>query len=159
MKDCRPGCFGPGIYDNCSLSLCATYALDNRGRTKRAFIQILCNVGRVLRPCPTVSNLERVRNVGLSDTCQCSRSLAGTKIFMRLQVLTSSIVMGWLLAVTTLGQWSSLGYVKGTIGGAYAATSMLLLKADCYLVSAFYALTFGLLGLIPVPRASRKRKL
>ncbi|KIM39878.1 hypothetical protein M413DRAFT_74122 [Hebeloma cylindrosporum] len=57
-------------------------------------------------------------------------------------VLTGSIVMGWLLAVTTLGQWSSLGYVRGTIG-----------------VSAFYALTFGLLGLIPVPRASRKRKL
>jgi len=26
----------------------------------------------------------------------------------------------------------------------------------CYVVSAFYALTFGLLGLIPVPRASRK---
>ncbi|KAH9481733.1 hypothetical protein JR316_0006260 [Psilocybe cubensis] len=55
-------------------------------------------------------------------------------------VLTGSIVVGWLLAVSTLGQWSPMGYVKGTIG-----------------VSAFYALTFGLLGLIPVPKASRKR--
>jgi len=53
-------------------------------------------------------------------------------------LLTASIVIGWLLAVSTLGQWSPLGYVKGTIG-----------------VSAFYALTFGLLGLIPVPRVSR----
>ena len=50
---------------------------------------------------------------------------------MRLQVLTGSIVMGWLLAVTTLGQWSSLGYVKGTIGGAYAEISMLSLKVNC----------------------------
>jgi hypothetical protein len=49
---------------------------------------------------------------------------------MRLQVLTGSIVMGWLLAVTTLGQWSSLGYVRSTIGGAYAATSMLSLKLN-----------------------------
>ncbi|PPQ85387.1 hypothetical protein CVT25_006418 [Psilocybe cyanescens] len=57
-------------------------------------------------------------------------------------VLTGSIVVGWLLAVSTLGQWSALGYVKGTIG-----------------VSAFYALTFGLLGLIPVPKVSRKRRL
>ncbi|KAF8972129.1 hypothetical protein BDZ97DRAFT_1650461 [Flammula alnicola] len=56
-------------------------------------------------------------------------------------VLTGSIVFGWLLAVSTLGQWSPLGYVKGTIG-----------------VSAFYALTFGLLGLIPVPRISRQKR-
>ncbi|KAF8910618.1 hypothetical protein CPB84DRAFT_1764148 [Gymnopilus junonius] len=40
---------------------------------------------------------------------------------------------GWLLAVGTLGQWSPL-------------------------VSAFYALTFGLLGLIPVPRVTGRRK-
>ncbi|KJA26274.1 hypothetical protein HYPSUDRAFT_36552 [Hypholoma sublateritium FD-334 SS-4] len=54
--------------------------------------------------------------------------------------LTGSIVVGWLLAVSTLGQWSSLGYVRSTIG-----------------VSAFYALTFGLLGLIPVPRNNRAK--
>ncbi|KDR76188.1 hypothetical protein GALMADRAFT_247417 [Galerina marginata CBS 339.88] len=56
-------------------------------------------------------------------------------------VLTGSIVIGWLLAVSTLGQWSSLGYLKGTIG-----------------VSALYAMTFGLLGLIPVPRVTSSRK-
>ncbi|KAF8149967.1 hypothetical protein B0H34DRAFT_666562 [Crassisporium funariophilum] len=56
--------------------------------------------------------------------------------------LTGSIVIGWLLAVSTLGQWSSLGYVKGTIG-----------------VSAFYALTFGLLGLIPVPRIGSRKTM
>jgi len=54
--------------------------------------------------------------------------------------LTSSIVIGWLLAVSTLGQWSSLGYVKGVIG-----------------VSAFYALTFGLLGLVPARRVYSRR--
>jgi len=47
---------------------------------------------------------------------------------IHLQVLTGSIVMGWLLAVTTLGQWSSLGYVRGTIGGVCAATFMLFLN-------------------------------
>ncbi|KAJ3506640.1 hypothetical protein NLJ89_g6757 [Agrocybe chaxingu] len=57
-------------------------------------------------------------------------------------LLTSSIVVGWLLAVGTLGHWSRSGYVKGTIG-----------------VSAFYALTFGLLGLVPVPKARQKTKL
>lgn len=57
-------------------------------------------------------------------------------------LLTASIVFGWLLTVITLGQWSSLGYVKGVIG-----------------VSAVYALTFGLLGLVPVPKpAGVKRK-
>ncbi|PPQ95249.1 hypothetical protein CVT26_014940 [Gymnopilus dilepis] len=56
-------------------------------------------------------------------------------------LLTGSIVIGWLLAVSTLGQWSPIGYVKGTIG-----------------VSAFYALTFGLLGLIPVPRITSRSK-
>jgi len=56
-------------------------------------------------------------------------------------VLTISIVVGWLLSVSTLGQWSHLGFVKGSVG-----------------VSAFYALTFGVLGLIPVPKASRKPK-
>ncbi|PPQ66559.1 hypothetical protein CVT24_007124 [Panaeolus cyanescens] len=57
-------------------------------------------------------------------------------------VLTGSIVFGWLLSVSTMGQFSNLGYIKGTIG-----------------VSAFYALTFGILGLIPVPRVTRKTKI
>ncbi|KAF9048734.1 hypothetical protein BJ165DRAFT_1526153 [Panaeolus papilionaceus] len=57
-------------------------------------------------------------------------------------ILTGSIVFGWLLSVSTMGQFSNLGYIKGTIG-----------------VSAFYALTFGILGLIPVPRVTRKTKL
>jgi len=55
--------------------------------------------------------------------------------------LTSSIVIGWLIAVSTLGQWSSLGYVKGVIG-----------------VSAFYALTFGLLGLVPTKKVSSPKE-
>ncbi|KAF8808717.1 hypothetical protein BYT27DRAFT_7096144 [Phlegmacium glaucopus] len=55
--------------------------------------------------------------------------------------LTSSIVIGWLVAVSTLGQWSSLGYVNGIIG-----------------VSAFYALTFGLLGLVPTRRIASSKK-
>ncbi|KAF5341870.1 hypothetical protein D9611_001865 [Ephemerocybe angulata] len=53
--------------------------------------------------------------------------------------LTGSIVVGWLLAVATLGQWSSLGYIQSVIG-----------------VTGVYALTVGLLGLIPVPKTKHK---
>jgi len=63
-----------------------------------------------------------------------SRALRGL-----IPILTISIVVGWLVSVSTLGHWSHLGYVKGSVG-----------------VSAFYALTFGVLGLIPVPKTSRK---
>jgi hypothetical protein len=31
------------------------------------------------------------------------------------KILTASIVMGWSLAVFTLGHWTSLGYVGGVI--------------------------------------------
>jgi len=51
-------------------------------------------------------------------------------------ILTASIVMGWSLAVFTLGHWTSLGYV----GGVIATTGL-------------YALAFGILGLLPVPKA------
>jgi len=54
-------------------------------------------------------------------------------------ILSYSIVVGWLLSVFALGNWSSFGYVKGSIG-----------------VSAFYALIFGLMGLIPAPKVNRK---
>ncbi|KAJ7127007.1 hypothetical protein C8R44DRAFT_780168 [Mycena epipterygia] len=50
-------------------------------------------------------------------------------------ILTFSIVTGWLAMTATLGQWTSLGYTKAVVG-----------------TSALYALTFGLLGLIPAPR-------
>jgi len=55
-------------------------------------------------------------------------------------LLTGSIAIGWVLSVGALGHWSAVGYLKGTIG-----------------VSAFYALTFSLLGLLPVPRPSRRK--
>ncbi|KAF8227310.1 hypothetical protein L208DRAFT_1424844 [Tricholoma matsutake] len=54
-------------------------------------------------------------------------------------VLTLTIVVGWLLFVLTLGQWSNLGYGKGVIG-----------------VCAVYALIFGVLGLLPVPKLKRR---
>ncbi|KAJ3515265.1 hypothetical protein NMY22_g14494 [Coprinellus aureogranulatus] len=53
--------------------------------------------------------------------------------------MTGSIVLGWLVAVGTLGQWSRLGYLQSVIG-----------------VTGVYALTMGLLGLIPVPKTKRK---
>ncbi|EAU85419.2 hypothetical protein CC1G_07113 [Coprinopsis cinerea okayama7 len=55
--------------------------------------------------------------------------------------LTTTIVLGWLVALIVFGQWSSLGYIKGFIG-----------------VSAAYALTFGLLGLLPAPKAKPKTR-
>lgn len=53
--------------------------------------------------------------------------------------MTGSIAFGWLVAVATLGQYSNLGYIKSVIG-----------------VTGVYALTFGILGLIPVPIAKHK---
>ncbi|TFK40347.1 hypothetical protein BDQ12DRAFT_680790 [Crucibulum laeve] len=55
-------------------------------------------------------------------------------------VLTASIVIGWLLGVLTLGQWSNLGYIRGIVG-----------------VSSVYALTFGLLGLLPIPKTGKRK--
>lgn len=73
-----------------------------------------------------------------------------------------SIVVGWLLGLLTLGQWSDLGYVKGIVGGEYyliftrpGRSSKLLLLLT---VSGIYALGFGLLGLLPVPKPGRKVK-
>ncbi|KAJ7903551.1 hypothetical protein B0H14DRAFT_2665357 [Mycena olivaceomarginata] len=56
-------------------------------------------------------------------------------------ILTFSIVTGWLSMTVTLGQWTSLGYGKAVVG-----------------TSAIYALTFGLLGLIPAPRIRAARR-
>ncbi|KAJ7170673.1 hypothetical protein C8R43DRAFT_980411 [Mycena crocata] len=55
-------------------------------------------------------------------------------------ILTFSIVTGWLGLTVTLGQWTSLGYAKAVVG-----------------TSAIYALTFGLLGLVPAPRIRAQR--
>jgi len=51
-------------------------------------------------------------------------------------ILTASIVLGWSLSVFTLGHWTTLGYV----GSVIATTGL-------------YALAFGILGLLPVPKA------
>ncbi|KAJ6513280.1 hypothetical protein C8R45DRAFT_963095 [Mycena sanguinolenta] len=56
-------------------------------------------------------------------------------------ILTFSIVTGWLTMTVTLGQWTSLGYPRAIVG-----------------TSAIYALTFGLLGLIPAPRIRAARR-
>jgi len=54
--------------------------------------------------------------------------------------LTASIVLGWSLSVFTLGHWTALGYV----GGVIATTGL-------------YALGFGILGLLPVPKVRNAR--
>ncbi|KAH9949912.1 hypothetical protein B0H21DRAFT_687617 [Amylocystis lapponica] len=53
--------------------------------------------------------------------------------------LTASIVFGWSLLSYTLGRWSGFGYLEGLIAS-----------------SGLYALSFGLLGLVPAPRISRR---
>ncbi|KAG6331768.1 hypothetical protein ID866_7321 [Astraeus odoratus] len=52
--------------------------------------------------------------------------------------LTTAILAGWSLLSITLGKWSELGYLEGTIGA-----------------SGLYALTFGLIGLLPAPKIRR----
>ncbi|KAJ7158770.1 hypothetical protein C8R46DRAFT_907521 [Mycena filopes] len=58
-----------------------------------------------------------------------------------IRMLTFSIVTGWISMVWTLGQWTDLGYPKAIVG-----------------TSAIYALTFGLLGLIPAPGVRSQRR-
>lgn len=53
-------------------------------------------------------------------------------------ILTAAILVGWSLLSFTLGTWSSLGYMEGTIGA-----------------SGLYALAFGLIGLLPAPKVHR----
>ncbi|KAG1722967.1 uncharacterized protein EDB91DRAFT_1063682 [Suillus paluster] len=53
-------------------------------------------------------------------------------------ILTVAILVGWSLLSFTLGRWSSLGYLEGVVGA-----------------SGIYALTFGLLGLLPAPKVHR----
>ncbi|KAG0706812.1 hypothetical protein DFH29DRAFT_900155 [Suillus ampliporus] len=53
-------------------------------------------------------------------------------------ILTVAILVGWSLLSFTLGRWSSLGYLEGVVGA-----------------SGLYALTFGLLGLLPAPKVHR----
>ncbi|KAI0749600.1 hypothetical protein C8Q80DRAFT_1162851 [Daedaleopsis nitida] len=54
-------------------------------------------------------------------------------------IMTASIVAGWSLLGYTLGRWSDLGYIEGVIAA-----------------SGLYALSFGLLGLIPAPKVRRQ---
>ncbi|KAF9238484.1 hypothetical protein BU15DRAFT_47679 [Melanogaster broomeanus] len=52
--------------------------------------------------------------------------------------LTTAILAGWSLLSITLGKWTNLGYLEGTIGA-----------------SGLYALVFGLMGLLPAPNIRR----
>ncbi|KIJ14329.1 hypothetical protein PAXINDRAFT_135380 [Paxillus involutus ATCC 200175] len=52
--------------------------------------------------------------------------------------LTAAILAGWSLLSITLGKWTNLGYLEGTIGA-----------------SGLYALIFGLMGLLPAPKIHR----
>ena len=77
--------------------------------------------------------------------------------------MTASIVAGWSLLGYTLGAWSDLGYIEGTIAGmslrfgqpcAFVVGSRTL-TIFCIVASGLYALAFGLLGLIPAPKVHR----
>ncbi|KAJ3876500.1 hypothetical protein F5051DRAFT_411310 [Lentinula edodes] len=53
-------------------------------------------------------------------------------------LLTTSIVLGWLLLVMSLAHFSNSGIFRGVVGA-----------------SSVYALSFGLLGLLPAPKVKR----
>ncbi|KAI0033552.1 hypothetical protein K488DRAFT_47527 [Vararia minispora EC-137] len=53
-------------------------------------------------------------------------------------ILTASIIIGWTFLAYTLGRYTTLGYVKGTMGSL-----------------GLYALAFGIMGLLPAPRIRR----
>lgn len=71
-------------------------------------------------------------------------------------ILTTAILVGWSLLSFTLGRWSKLGYLEGVVGGEL--TSNLperSVNSACVSASGMYALTFGLLGLLPAPKVHR----
>lgn len=71
-----------------------------------------------------------------------------------IQVLTATIILGWLLHFVALGRWSELGYFRGFVGGKRSwLFSFFLLKY--HLASALYALIFGVLALVPAPRKEK----
>ncbi len=73
------------------------------------------------------------------------------------QVLTASILTGWSLLSLLLSQYTSLGYIKGLMGCTYPIpTSPATISLSQFgLASGLYALSFGLLGLLPAPRVRR----
>ncbi|KAJ7066947.1 hypothetical protein C8F01DRAFT_652354 [Mycena amicta] len=63
-------------------------------------------------------------------------------------LLTFCIVTGWLGITITLGQWTSMGYLRGAVAGELFGPGSRGLMAP-FTASAVYATTFGCLGLIP----------
>lgn len=151
-------------HNRCLVHLLAHVAVDNRGRAQctshSAFFRLFFNFAWI------VSFMERIRHVVISDTCEfCPWQIIRTLCRImhqahsarNLQVLTLTIVVGWLLFVLTLGQWSNLGYGKGVIGGQYGRPPSFGPSFSHFvLVCAVYALIFGVLGLLPVPKLKRR---
>lgn len=72
-------------------------------------------------------------------------------------ILTVAILVGWSLLCFTLGRWSNLGYLQGAVGGEFIIIPVRLYPQShlCVSASGLYALTFGLLGLLPAPKVHR----
>ena len=67
--------------------------------------------------------------------------------------------MGWSLLSYTLGRWSNFGAIEGVIACMSPAFLTFLARRptnSVLLASGLYALTFGLLGLIPAPNVRRR---
>ncbi|KAI9512045.1 hypothetical protein F5148DRAFT_1165831 [Russula earlei] len=56
-----------------------------------------------------------------------------------IRVLTASMISGWAALCGVLGRYSGMGYILGIVAG-----------------SGLYALAFGIMGLLPAPRAARQ---
>jgi hypothetical protein len=71
-------------------------------------------------------------------------------------ILTVAILGGWSLLCFTLGRWSGLGYLRGAVGGELSINQSDYPRSQYYVpASGLYALTFGLLGLLPAPKVHR----
>lgn len=68
------------------------------------------------------------------------------------KILTGSIVFGWSLSVFTLGHWTTLGYVGGVIASRQPYLPRFLAPLTSPSATGLYALAFGILGLLPVPK-------
>ena len=71
------------------------------------------------------------------------------------QALSALMVLGWPLLSVTLCKWTDLGVFKGLMA-CTSVSPFLSPTLIGHIASGLYALTFGLLGLVPAPMVIRR---
>lgn len=95
--------------------------------------------------------LERVRSAIQGDPGEYPSARVTDRKLTLGKILTGSIVLGWSLSVFTLGHWTTLGYTGSVIASKQQHLPVPSPLTLCP-ATGLYALAFGILGLLPVPK-------